>query len=360
MLHIALLGFGTVGSGVDRVISENKALIREQTGLDVNVKYILDLRDFDDPRVVHDYDIILSDPEIVAVAEMMGGVHPAYEFSAKAIEAGKNVVTSNKAVVAAYGPELLALAAEHHVRYLFEASVGGAIPCIRAITHSMVGNEITEIAGILNGTTNYILTAMSEGGTSYEDALAEAKRLGFAEADPTADVEGHDACRKICILGAMATGVLVPFEKVFCQGITRLTDWDMKDAATLGAKVKLVARFLANPDGSLHLSVQPFAVLPSSPLYHIDGVENAVAITGAASSRLTLQGPGAGSLPTASAVVSDILDILSFVGNQPAQRLWVRSAEAYEPEMTDEQKEETNRLLGFPISQLQQKRYFSK
>ncbi len=360
MYHIALLGFGTVGSGVDAVISENKALIREQTGLDVNVKYILDLREFDDPRVVHDYQIILNDPEIIAVAEMMGGVHPAYEFSADAIRAGKNVITSNKAVVAAYGPELLALARENGVRYLFEASVGGAIPCIRAITHSMAGNEILEIAGILNGTTNYILTAMTKDGTSYEDALKQAQALGYAEADPTADVEGHDACRKICILGAMATGVLVPFEKVMCQGISRLTEWDMQDAAKLGAKIKLIARYLKNADGSVYLSVGPFAVLPDSPLYHIDGVENAVVINGSASSRLTFLGPGAGSRPTASAVVSDILDILSCAGNQPKQRLWTRNAEIYEAEMSEDQIRITNETMGYPLSQLQQRRFFAK
>jgi len=360
MFHIALLGFGTVGSGVDRVITRNKELIREQTGLDINVKYILDLRDFDDARVVHDYDIILSDPEILCVVEMMGGVHPAYEFSERAIRAGKSVVTSNKAVVAAYGPELLALSAEMGVRYLFEASVGGAIPCIRAITHSMCGNEITEIAGILNGTTNYILTAMSQNGTSYEDALKEAQRLGYAEADPTADVEGHDACRKICILGAMATGVLVPFEKVFCQGISRITEWDMKDAAEIGGKIKLVARYLRNEDGSVHLSVCPCAVLPASPLYHVDGVENAVVINGTASSRLTFLGPGAGSEPTASAVVSDIIDILSRHPHQPRQRLWARSAEIYEAELSEEQREATNRELGFPLSQLQQRRFFAR
>lgn len=360
MYQIALFGFGTVGSGVDRVISEHKELIQEQTGLDIQVKYILDLREFDDPRVVHDVQIILDDPDICAVAEMMGGVHPAYDFSAAAIRAGKSVITSNKAVVAAYGPELLALAREHGVRYLFEASVGGAIPCIRAITHSMVGNEILEIAGILNGTTNYILTAMTKDGTSFEDALREAQRLGYAEADPTADVEGHDACRKICILGAMATGVLVPFEKVFCQGISRLTDWDMKDASEMGAKIKLIARYLRNEDGTIHLSVSPHAVLPENPLYHIDGVENAVVITGSASSRLTFLGPGAGSLPTASAVVSDIIDILSHIPNQPKQRLWTWGAELYEADLTEEQQAETNRQLGYTIGQLQQRRFFAK
>lgn len=364
MINIAILGFGVVGSGTAEVLTENKKLIEERLGCEYAIRYILDLREFPDSPfsslVVHDFNTILNDPEVTVVAEMMGGSHPAYDFTKACLEAGKHVVTSNKEVVSTFGVELCRIAAEHGVRYLFEASVGGAIPCIRAITHSMAGNEIVEICGILNGTTNYILTAMTKDGTPYDEALKQAQKLGYAEADPTADVEGHDACRKICILGAMATGVLVPFEKVFCQGISRLTEMDLKDAAEMGAKIKLIARFLSNPDGTVFLSVCPYAVLPENPLYHVDGVENAVVMTGSASSRLSFLGPGAGSRPTASAVVSDILDILANVGNQPKQRMWERNAEMYEAEMTPEQLELTNRELGYPIAQLQQRRFFAK
>ena len=234
MIHIALLGFGTVGSGVAEVLTENRALICDKTGLDLNVKYILDLRDFPDhplgDRVIHDYNIILSDPEVTIVAEMMGGVHPAYDFSLAAIQAGKNVVTSNKAVVAEFGPELLAEATKHGVRYLFEASVGGGIPIIRPLTEQAAGNDIQEINGILNGTTNYILTEMFKNGTSFEEALLSAQRLGYAEADPSADVDGFDTCRKICILAAVAFGTLVPFNKVDTTGIRKVTLEDVKEA----------------------------------------------------------------------------------------------------------------------------------
>lgn len=362
MYSIALLGFGTVGSGVDRLISENQALIRAQTGLDIRVKYILDQRTFQDPRVINGdhYDTILSDPEVVAVVEMLGGTSPAGEYSLAALRAGKNVITSNKAVVAEMGDELLTVARENGVRYLFEASVGGAIPCVNAITHAMVGNEITEITGILNGTTNYILTAMTQEGAGYEEALKEAQKRGYAEANPVNDVEGHDACRKICILAAMATGVLIPHEKVFCQGISRLTEWDIKDAAALGAKIKLIARYLKNPDGTFHLSVMPYAVLPDNPLYHVDGVENAVVIHGSATSRLTFMGPGAGSMPTASAVLSDIVDVLRHIPNQPRQPIFTRDLERFEPELTEEQLERTQAELGLPISQLQKRRFFAK
>ena len=243
---------------------------------------------------------------------------------------------------------------------MFEASVGGAIPCIRTITHATLGNRIAEIAGILNGTTNYILTEMAQAGISYEKALAQAQSLGYAEADPSADVLGQDACRKICILCAMATGILVPFEAVRCIGITEITDEDTEAAAKLGAKIKLIARYLPNSDGSLYLAVEPYAVLPQSPLYYIDGVENALVITGSASSRLTFTGPGAGSLPTASAVVSDILDILSCIGNQPRQRLWTRDGSAYAVALSQAQAEETSRTLGYPVSTLSQKLHLSK
>lgn len=217
MTNIALLGFGIVGGGVAEVLTENRELIKQRTGFDINIKYILDLRDFPEHplgnRVVHDYNIILNDPDVTVVAEMMGGIHPAYDFSMAAIKAGKNVVTSNKAVVAGFGPELLSEARIQRVRYLFDASVGGGIPIIRSLTEQTAGNNIFEIDGILNGTTNYILTEMYKNGMAFGDALSSAQSLGYAEADPSADIDGFDTCRKICILAAVAFGVLIPFER---------------------------------------------------------------------------------------------------------------------------------------------------
>ena len=353
MVKIALLGFGTVGSGVYEVLEKNSALIHRQTGLEIEIKYILDLREFPEHplgnRVVHDFAIIAQDPEIAVVCEMMGGVHPAYDFTKAALEAGKNVVTSNKAVVAAYGPELLALAAEKKVRYLFEASVGGGIPIIRPMQTCMNGNEITEIAGILNGTTNYILTSMEKEGVSFEEALSRAQKLGYAEADPSADIEGADACRKICILAAVAFGTLVPYESVACEGITRITNEDVAKAAEKNAAIKLIGRAVKCPDGKLYLSVSPYAVRRDNPLAHIDDVFNGVLVRGNVSGDLMFYGKGAGKLPTASAVVSDILDIASHVGNQPVQPQWVRDASCLATALPEELASESAETLVTPV-----------
>ena len=353
MVKIALLGFGTVGGGVYDVLTQNRDLIRRQTGLDIEIKYILDLREFPEHplgnRVVHDFTVIARDPEVSVVCEMMGGVHPAFDFTKAALEAGKNVVTSNKAVVAAYGPELLALAAEKGVRYLFEASVGGGIPIIRPMQTCMSGNEIFEIDGILNGTTNYILTSMAKDGVSFEKALSDAQKLGFAEADPTADVEGADACRKICILAALAFGTLVPFEQVSCEGITRITEADIAEAAQNHAVIKLIGRAVKCPSGKLYLSVSPYAVREEHPLAHIDGSFNGILVRGNASGDLMFYGQGAGKLPTASAVVSDILDIAAHIGNQPAQVQWVRDASRLEKVLPDELASESASTLGTPV-----------
>lgn len=352
MINIALLGFGTVGSGVAEVLNENAGLIKNRTGADIYVKYILDLRDFPEhplgDRIVHDINVILNDPEIKIVAEMMGGVHPAYDFSMAALKAGKSVVTSNKAVVADFGPELLVEARKHGERYLFEASVGGGIPIIRALTEQTAGNEVFEIDGILNGTTNYILTEMLKKGTSFEDALASAQRLGYAEADPTADVDGFDACRKICILAAVAFGKLVPFEKVATEGIRKITADDVKRASENGCAVKLIARAVKTDNG-VFLKTEPIAVRRTNPLYPIEDVFNGVLIRGSVSGDLMFFGRGAGKLPTAGAVVSDIIDIATHDGNQPEQQLWTRDESIYRATLPDNIVENGFTELGYPL-----------
>lgn len=352
MINVALLGFGTVGSGVAEVLTANAGLIKSRTGAEINVKYILDLRDFPEhplgDRIVHDINIILNDPEIKIVAEMMGGVHPAYDFSMAALMAGKNVVTSNKAVVADFGPELLAEARKHGTRYLFEASVGGGIPIIRALTEQTAGNDIYEIDGILNGTTNYILTEMLKNGTSFDDALSSAQRLGYAEADPTADVDGFDACRKICILAAVAFGKLVPFNAVSTEGIRNITTDDIKRAADNGSAVKLIARAVKTDDG-IYLKTEPVAVRRSNPLYPIEDVFNGVLIRGTVSGDLMFFGRGAGKLPTAGAVVSDIIDIAAHDGNQPEQQLWVRDESVYRGSLPEELKKSSLDELGYSL-----------
>lgn len=352
MVHVALLGFGTVGGGVAEVLTENRALIAAKTGLNFDIKYILDLREFPEhplgDRVVHDYDIILNDPEVSIVVEMMGGVHPAYDFSLAAIRAGKSVVTSNKAVVAAYGPELLSEAQTMGVRYLFEASVGGGIPIIRPLTEQTAENDITEIVGILNGTTNYILTAMKETGVTFEEALATAQKLGYAEADPSADVDGFDTCRKICILGAVAFGTLIPYETVKTVGIRAITAEDVAEAEKNGCAVKLIARALRTKDG-IYLTVEPYAVRRSHPMYSIEDVFNGILVRGTVSGDLLFYGKGAGKLPTAGAVVSDIIDIASRADQQPKQAQWKRDSACYLSALPEELSSLSLSELGYPI-----------
>lgn len=353
MTNVALLGFGTVGSGVAQILTDNRELIKNRTGLDINVKYILDLRDFPgnpmESKIVHDYQVILNDPEVSIVAEMMGGLHPAYDFSIAAIRAGKNVVTSNKAVVAEFGPELLAEAQKKGVRYLFEASVGGGIPIIRPLTGLADSNDIYEIDGILNGTTNYILTEMKNNGTSFEEALKQAQKLGYAEADPTADIEGYDTCRKICILAAVAFGEIVPFEKVRTVGIKNISKEAILAAEASGASVKLIARALRT-DRGLYLAVEPMAVRRSSPLCSIDDVYNGILVRGKISGDLMFFGKGAGRLPTGGAVVSDIIDIADRGNDQPRQQVWTISKSEPISILTDDEIASTVAELGTPVS----------
>lgn len=314
MISIALLGFGCVGSGTAEVLTENKKLIEARLGCEYKIKYILDLRDFPDSPfgdlVVHDFNTILNDPEVSVVAEMMGGSHPAYDFTKACLEAGKNVVTSNKEVVATFGVELCELAAAHGVRYMFEASVGGGIPVIRPMMTDLASNKINKINGILNGTTNFILTAMRDDGKSFSDALGEAQKLGYAEANPAADVEGKDAARKTVILGAIATGKLVSPDAISTEGITKIALDDVELAQALGYSIKLIGH-AEDKDGKLLAFVSPMAVPESNPLARIDGVFNGILVNANMVGDVMFYGPGAGKLPTASAVVADIVDVIA-------------------------------------------------
>ncbi len=325
MLQIAILGFGVVGSGTAEVLSENKKQIAAYCGDHVNIKYILDLREFPDHplgnRVVHDINIILNDPEIVLVAEMMGGSHPAYEFTCAALKAGKHVVTSNKEVVATFGAELLDIARANHVSYLFEASVGGGIPIIRPMQTDLASNEILSVSGILNGTTNFILTKMKNEGAEFSDALRLAQQKGYAEANPTADVEGVDAARKIVILAALAFGILLDPNRIPAKGITGITSEHTALADKLGCTIKLIGHTEKIGDRVLAL-VSPFLVPAANPISHVEDVYNGILIEANMLGRALFYGAGAGKLPTASAVVADILDILSHRSAERRLPVW--------------------------------------
>lgn len=311
MIQTAILGYGNIGSGVAQVLTENRDIIAEKAGEEVALKYILDLRDFpEDPlgeKVVHDVQVILNDPEVQIVVETMGGTKPAYVFVKAALEAGKHVATSNKELVAAHGTELLQIAAEHQVNFLFEASVGGAIPIIRPLNVCITAERIKRISGILNGTTNFMLTNMSKEGRSFDSVLKEAQELGYAERHPEADVEGWDACRKIAILCSMAYGQPVSYEDVHTEGITKITEADMEYAKALGRSIKLLASGQMTEDG-LEISVSPVMIAADHPLASVNGVINAVLVEGAMSGPLMFYGAGAGKLPTASAVVADVVE----------------------------------------------------
>ena len=311
MIQTAILGYGNIGSGVAQVLTENRDIIAEKAGEEVALKYILDLRDFpEDPlgeKVVHDVQVILNDPEVQIVVETMGGTKPAYAFVKAALEAGKHVATSNKELVAAHGTELLQIAAEHQVNFLFEASVGGAIPIIRPLNVCITAERIKRISGILNGTTNFMLTNMSKEGCSFDSVLKEAQELGYAERHPEADVEGWDACRKIAILCSMAYGQPVSYEDVHTEGITKITEADMEYAKALGRSIKLLASGQMTEDG-LEINVSPVMIAEDHPLASVNGVTNAVLVEGAMSGPLMFYGAGAGKLPTASAVVADVVE----------------------------------------------------
>ena len=314
MKYIAIIGFGVVGGGIAAVLEENKAAISAAVGDEVELKYILDLREFPDSpwgdRVVHTIDPIVNDPDVALVCETMGGSHPAFEYTMQLLSAGKSVVTSNKEVVANFGDRMLACAAEHGVNYLFEASVGGGIPVIRSMLTSLAGDNISRIDGILNGTTNYILTRMRDEGSDYADVLADAQKLGYAEKDPSADVDGIDAQRKITILTALATGKLVPSEKVYAETMRTISAEDMAGAKKCGGAVKLIGSARIEED-SIALFVAPRIVPETCQLSHIDDVYNGIAVTTPLLGDVLYYGRGAGRFPTASAVVADVCAVLS-------------------------------------------------
>lgn len=320
MLNIAILGFGFIGSGVADVFFENESVISKKLGDTVNIKYILDIKDLGShplaDRAVKDINIILNDPEILLVVETLVGPHPGYEFSKAALERGISVVTPNKAVVAQYGAELLKIAEQTDARYFFEASVGGGIPIIRPMNNCLAANKIDKITAILNATTNFILTKMANENLSFDNALKIAQDLGYAERDPSSDVKGIDTCRKICILSSLAFGRHLPPEKVHTEGITNITLEDIKNAEKIGCKIKLVAKAekveaVCPQEDNLRVIAAPMLVSKSSPLYNIEDVFNGIVVTGNVLGDVMFYGQGAGKLPTASAVVADVIDALT-------------------------------------------------
>lgn len=324
MINIAVMGYGTVGSGVVEVINTNGSRINQRIGEELNVKYVLDLRDFPgDPvqdKIVHDFETIIQDEDIKIVVEVMGGIEPAYTFVKRCLQAGKSVATSNKALVAKHGAELLSIAEENNINFLFEASVGGGIPIIRPLNSSLTADEIEEITGILNGTTNYMLTKMFYEGADYDAVLKEAQANGYAERNPEADVEGYDACRKIAILSSLISGQQVDFEDIYCEGITEITVEDMKYAKAMGTTIKLLASSKRHGN-HLHAIVAPCMLYPEHPLYNVNGVFNSIFVHGNVLGDAMFYGSGAGKLPTASAVVADVVDAAKHL-NRNIMTMW--------------------------------------
>lgn len=317
MINVSILGYGTIGSGVFQVLKENCQIIKERTGEEIKVKSILDLRDFKgdcaEKLIVHDFKEIDEDSSINIVVETMGGLHPAYEFVKASLEKGRSVCTSNKALVAAFGPELINIAEEKKCNFLFEASTGGGIPIIRPLKSSLAPDVIEQISGILNGTTNYILTEMTEKGADFETVLKDAQAKGYAEKDPSADIEGYDACRKIAILASLAYGHQTDFEDIYTEGITKITDRDINYAKKLKSKIKIIAS-CKKAGAKVSAMVAPGLVNATHPLYSVDGVFNAILVKGNMAGDVMFYGQGAGKLATASAVVSDIIEAAKHPG----------------------------------------------
>lgn len=325
-MKVALLGYGTVGSGVVEVIQSNSESIEKRAGKPIEIKYVLDLREFpNDPvndLIVHDYNVILEDEEIEIVAEAMGGINPAYSFAKAALEKGKSYVTSNKELVALHGAELLEISRKNNVNFLFEASVGGGIPIIRPLNQSITADEIYEITGILNGTTNFILTKMKDEGRDFDEVLKQAQELGYAEKNPAADVEGYDACRKIAILASLAFGEHVNFEDIPTEGITHIAKEDMIYAEKMGCVIKLLGT-CQKQDENVFACVAPMLISKKHPLAMVNDVFNAILVKGNMVGDLMFYGRGAGKLPTASAVVSDIVDAAKHKGTH-IMTIWNR------------------------------------
>lgn len=324
MINVAVLGYGVVGSGVVEVIQKNRSTIGKKAGEEIAVKKVLDVRDFSDrpdrELFTKDSNEVFNDKEISIVVETIGGARIAYEFTKKALSMGKHVVTSNKELVATHGPELLKLAKDNGVNYLFEASVGGGIPIIRPLNQCLAANEITGIVGILNGTTNYILTQMRKEGKDFSDALKEAQQNGYAEADPTADIEGHDTCRKIAILSSIAYNEFVDYNDIYTEGIAKLSLADMEYAEAMNSAIKLIA--VSKREGNrIFARVSPALINKANPLATVEDVFNGIVVKGDAIGDAMFYGRGAGKLPTASAVIADIIDIAKHIGDS-GRNLW--------------------------------------
>lgn len=328
-VDIAVLGYGTVGSGVVEVIRTNQDVINHRAGKDIHIKYVLDLREFPGDPVqeilVHDYNVILNDPDVQIVVEVMGGVNPAYTFVKQALEAGKSVATSNKELVAKHGAELLAIAKEKQVNFFYEASVGGGIPIIRPLTNCLTADKLDEVSGILNGTTNYILSKMYFEDQDFDTVLKEAQQLGYAERNPEADVEGFDAGRKIAILSSMVCEKQVDFEDVATEGITKITPQDIAYAKKMGKAIKLLARSFQQ-HGKMFAMVAPYLLGSEHPLYSVNGVFNAIFVHGNMLGDAMFYGSGAGKLPTASAVVADVVEAAKQLGTH-VEISWSRERE---------------------------------
>lgn len=311
MIKVAVLGYGTVGSGVVEVLRVNKDIINKHAGQEVELKYVLDLREFPGDPVeevlIHDFETILNDTEVKIVVEVMGGLKPSYDFVKRSLESGKNVCTSNKELVAQHGTELLQVAKAHSVNFLFEASCGGGIPIIRPLYSALTADKIDEVSGILNGTTNYILSKMASDGSDFESVLKKAQEKGYAERNPEADVEGYDACRKIAILSSLAFEQYVDFNDVYTEGITKISASDIKYAQAIGTSIKLLAVSHRTENGT-YAMVTPVMIDSSNPLFSVNGVFNAVSVHGNMLGRTMYYGKGAGKLPTASAVVGDVIE----------------------------------------------------
>lgn len=327
MAKSAIMGFGTVGSGVYEIIKKHN--FEKSANQDIEVGYILDIRDFDDeeikPLLTKDFNDILNDNEVSVVAEVMGGLHPAYEFTKALLEKGVSVVTSNKELVATYGVELLETAKKNNASYMFEASVGGGIPVIRPMTVCTKANDIKRIAGILNGTTNYILNEMFAKGKEFSDALADAQAKGYAEKNPSADIEGHDACRKLAILSSMAWGKFVDYNKIPTEGIVNITSEDVKYAEKMNSVIKLIGYAETDEEGKIYASVSPMLVSKDIIISSVNDVFNAVMLRGDSLGDAMFYGRGAGKLPTASAVVADMIDCVRHFGAKKHNIIWETS-----------------------------------
>ncbi len=364
MKKIAVLGCGTVGSGVVEVFYKNRQSIQRKAGCPLDIKYIYLRRPRPElpwqDKLCYDFDTILHDPEISIVVEVMGGLHPAGEWIAACLKNNKSVVTANKELIAAQGAQLLALARQHQVNLLFEASVGGGIPIIRPLHQCLGANELDDIQGILNGTTNFILTKMSREGMSFSQALQMAQQLGYAEADPTADVQGLDACRKICILASLAFGSQLYPQLVHCQGITELTPEDVEYARSWGGVIKLIARAHRDPDTQqLSALVAPMFVPHDSQLSTVDDVFNGILVDGDATGQVLFYGKGAGKLPTASAVISDVIDCAKASGTIDTLFWQAGSIEACNRQLLDWQQIPARFYLRLRLSDPQQLAYIS-